>query len=227
MQKYLITAGLLVLILSARWANAVEHPVPLEKDADCATCHEDKTKGKAVHSAIAMGCTTCHEVKTEKDVTTVELTAPKNQICFTCHDVSKDKVKHGPYWQGNCVFCHDPHTSDQPKQLRANVNDLCISCHYGLPSQKVDKEARTITFPFGRTVSFDQVRATPQVGLDENGTTGHPMLSHPFSGPNKYGKAGDNQLTCLSCHQAHSSETANLMPPDVKRDIDVCAKCHR
>ena len=28
--------------------------------ATCVQCHEDKTKGKAVHSAIAMGCTACH-----------------------------------------------------------------------------------------------------------------------------------------------------------------------
>lgn len=205
---------------------AVEHPVPLEKDADCATCHEDKTKAPHVHSAIAMGCTTCHAVTTEGDKTNVELVQPKNQLCATCHEISADKVKHGPYWQGNCTFCHDPHTSEKPNQLRADTNTLCLSCHYGLADQKVDKEAKTITFAFGRTVSFDQVKATPQLGLDESGQSGHPMLSHPFSGKNKYGKPGE-EMSCLSCHQPHSSETAKLMPAGVKRDVDICSRCHR
>ena len=47
------------------WASvsfAGIHPVPLDKNTDsakCAECHEDKAKGKFVHSAIAMGCTSC------------------------------------------------------------------------------------------------------------------------------------------------------------------------
>ena len=53
------------------------HPVPLDKNTDsakCAECHQDKAKGKFVHSAIPMGCTTCHEVRVTKDVTRIKLT---------------------------------------------------------------------------------------------------------------------------------------------------------
>ena len=52
----------IIVLLSAfgatAWAGV--HPVPLDPKQDpatCAQCHEDKTKGKSVHSAIAMGCT--------------------------------------------------------------------------------------------------------------------------------------------------------------------------
>ncbi len=65
----------LVSALAGR-ASAAVHPVPLDKNTDsskCLECHEDKTKGKAVHSAIAMGCTTCHEIRVNKDVTRVKL----------------------------------------------------------------------------------------------------------------------------------------------------------
>jgi hypothetical protein len=53
-----------ILVLSlAGQAGAAKHPVPLDPKADsaiCLSCHEDKTKGKSVHSAIAMGCLSCH-----------------------------------------------------------------------------------------------------------------------------------------------------------------------
>jgi hypothetical protein len=58
---------LLFLIFMAGGAFAGKHPVPLDPKADpktCLECHSDKTEGKSVHSAMAMGCTTCHESQT-------------------------------------------------------------------------------------------------------------------------------------------------------------------
>ena len=66
----------IVVLIFAGPASAAKHPVPLDPKADsstCIACHEDKTKGKAVHSAIAMGCTSCHEIRTSKDVTRIKL----------------------------------------------------------------------------------------------------------------------------------------------------------
>ncbi len=48
--------GMAVLALGATRASASVHPVPLDKNTDaakCLECHEDKTKGKSVHSAMA------------------------------------------------------------------------------------------------------------------------------------------------------------------------------
>src|ERR1700690_238424 len=64
-------ACFIVVLVFAGRVSAEQHPVPLDPKADpstCVACHEDKTKGKAVHSAIAMGCTSCHEVRTVKDI---------------------------------------------------------------------------------------------------------------------------------------------------------------
>ena len=47
------------LIACAHGLLAAIHPVPLDKNTDsakCLACHEDKGKGKFVHSAIATGC---------------------------------------------------------------------------------------------------------------------------------------------------------------------------
>src|SRR5581483_6388247 len=74
-REWFLVCALVVLRAGGR-AYAAKHSVPLEKNADastCIACHEDKTKGKAVHSAIAMGCTSCHEVRVNRDVTRVKL----------------------------------------------------------------------------------------------------------------------------------------------------------
>jgi cytochrome c553 len=59
----------IVVVMLAGSASAAKHPVPLDPKADtstCLACHEDKTKGKSVHSAMAMGCTSCHEIRVNK-----------------------------------------------------------------------------------------------------------------------------------------------------------------
>src|ERR1039458_8429290 len=66
---------IVVLILAGR-VSAAKHPVPLDPKADtstCIACHEDKTKGKFVHSAMAMGCTACHEIRNTRDTPYIKL----------------------------------------------------------------------------------------------------------------------------------------------------------
>src|ERR1035441_10291523 len=113
----------LVVLLATR-ASAAVHPVPLDKNTDsakCVECHDDKTKGKHVHSAMAMGCTTCHEVRVNKDVTHIKLiTATPVALCLTCHaDKKAADIKgtvHPPAVR-DCLTCHDPHSSDNTNQL--------------------------------------------------------------------------------------------------------------
>src|SRR6266545_3507912 len=115
----------LVLLLSFAFpALAKQHPVPLEVKTDpakCLECHEDKSKGAHVHSAVAMGCTSCHEIRRNKEVTRVKLTtATAAKLCLTCHaDKNAAEIKgrvHRPAVR-DCVKCHDPHQSANEKQL--------------------------------------------------------------------------------------------------------------
>src|SRR6201997_322716 len=122
-------------------ALAKTHPVPLDKNVDsakCLECHEDKSKGKAVHSAIATGCLSCHEVRVNKDVTRVKLTTTTPyKVCLTCHS-EKDAAQikgtvHKPAVR-DCLTCHDPHTSDFKNQLLKATSgekkdNLCLTCH--------------------------------------------------------------------------------------------------
>src|ERR1700729_1587134 len=129
------------VILFAGRASAAKHPVPLDPKADsstCLTCHEDKTKGKSVHSAMAMGCTSCHEIRVNKDVTRVKLiTSTPQALCITCHadkDAATLKGTIHPPAVRDCVKCHDPHTSDNKNQLLkaesgGKGQNLCLDCH--------------------------------------------------------------------------------------------------
>ncbi len=214
--------GFLLLIVAGTLPlTAAEHPVKLEKDVDCASCHEDKTKGKAVHSAIAMGCTTCHEVKTEGETTTVALTSPKDQLCFTCHEKAKEEVKHGPYEKGSCVSCHDPHTSDFPKQLRAELNaNFCLECH----GPRKDIPEKLALFK-SQEITRDEFVQIPKIFLSADHASGHPIDGHPTTGiPNPM--KPEEKLTCTSCHATHASTEAKLLPHPDKEGRDVCAQCH-
>jgi predicted CXXCH cytochrome family protein len=210
-------------------AQATEHPVHLGKNPDtakCMECHVDKGKGKYVHTAIAMGCTTCHTVTNEKDATFIDLVSPANELCFTCHQKSSEKVLHGPYGQGDCIVCHSPHASDWPKQLLAPVQDLCMGCHVRARLQ-VNDQTRTATVPWGVTLTFDQLKGWQYIGLNKALTANHPVEGHPVTGPNTALGKGAREINCLSCHQPHHSESANLMPSNVSNETALCETCHK
>src|ERR1700690_4430679 len=82
-----LLALIFVIAIAPGWAK--EHPVPLDKNVDsakCLECHADKSKGKAVHSAIATGCLSCHEVRVNKDITRIKLiTSTPQALCLSCH----------------------------------------------------------------------------------------------------------------------------------------------
>ena len=212
-------------------AQAVEHPVPLGKNPDpsvCAQCHSDKSQGKYVHSAIAMGCTTCHDVTSAKGVTLITLVSPQNDLCFTCHEKSNDKVLHGPYAEGLCIACHSPHTGNYPNQLLADSQDLCLGCH-AQARLKVNQRKQKVTTPWGVTLTFSQTQGLQFLGLNKTLTANHPVVGHPITGPNT--ALGKGKISCLSCHEPHHSQKPNLMPPNLGNNpggyvTALCETCH-
>lgn len=91
----------------ASWA--AEHPGLVDKD--CPACHVQKITGKSVHSAMDSPCTVCHLRTTQGDMTTVSLSMSKAKICSACHDESAALRQHIPAVKGQCLECHDAHSS--------------------------------------------------------------------------------------------------------------------
>jgi predicted CXXCH cytochrome family protein len=226
--------------------SAAKHPVPLDPKADpstCVACHEDKTKGKAVHSAIAMGCTSCHEIRTVKDVTHIKLiTATPAALCLTCHaDKNSAEIKgrvHPPAVR-DCLKCHDPHTSDNKNQLLKPMSgdakqNLCLSCH---------KTGENVSAKGSRHAALDMgcdschtTHKTGEVGkveFDFHLTKAPPALCVDCHDVKSAGlqKAHQNQpfatANCVSCHDPHQSDSPKLMakfvhPPFADKQCEVC-----
>ena len=239
-------APLFLLAALTGTASAAKHPVPLDKNADsstCIACHEDKTKGKAVHSAMAMGCTSCHEIRVDKDVTRVKLiTTTPYSLCLTCHaDKKAADIKgtvHSPAVR-DCLKCHDPHSSENKNQLLKPVSgdekqNLCLSCHNtGL--NVAAKGSRHAALDMG----CDTCHTTHKTGeagkaeFDFHLTKASPALCldcHDAKGADLQ-KAHQNQpfekADCLSCHDPHQSPAPKLIakfahPPFADKQCEVC-----
>ncbi len=241
---------LVLVFLGAQSLRAGKHPVPLEKNADskqCVECHENKSKGKSVHSAVAMGCTSCHEVRVNGDVTRIKLTANTTQsLCLSCHSEKNAETiqgrVHSPAVR-DCVKCHDPHSSDNKNQLLKPAegdnkdSNLCLTCHAigtnvpkgGSRHAALDMGCSTchVTHKTGEPgkVEFDYhlTKSTPQLCFDCHDAKDEGLQ-----------KAHNNQpfdkADCLSCHDPHQSKSPKLIQAFSHApfgDKDSCSTCHR
>ena len=234
------------LVIAVVPAVAKIHPVPLDKNVDaakCLECHEDKSKGKAVHSAIATGCLSCHQVRVNKDTTRVVLvTATPYKLCLTCHgekDATQIKGHVHPPAVRDCLTCHDPHATDFKNQLlKAASGDkkvnLCLTCH-NQGENVPEKGSRHAALDMG----CDTCHTTHKTGAEatlENQfhlTKGTPALCidcHDVKDA-ALQKAHQNQpfvtANCVTCHDPHQSALPKLMakfthPPFADKSCDTC-----
>jgi len=239
-------ALLLILVALTSRGFAAVHPVPLDKNVDsakCLECHEDKSKGKSVHSAIATGCLSCHEVRVNKDVTRVKLiTAVPYKICLTCHaEKDAEQIKghvHKPAVR-DCLSCHDPHTSDNKFQLlKATSGDkkdnLCLSCHTQ-GTNVPEKGSRHAALDMGCDTCHTTHKTGPEATPENlfHLTKSAPALCIACHDPKDENlqKAHQNQpfgtANCLQCHDPHQSASPKLMakfqhPPFADKSCEMC-----
>jgi len=245
---------LVVMAALAIPSMAKRHPVPLDPNTDsakCIDCHQDKTKGASVHTAIQMGCASCHEVRVVKsrdkkrpDVTRVKLTKATSQaVCLTCHEGMKASAgnsrPHLPVTR-NCLSCHDPHVSSVKNQLKKGASgdrndNLCLACHIqGL--NVAPNGSRHAALDMG----CDACHVTHKTGVaDKRENTYHLTKDVPGlcldchdAKDKKLAEAHHNQpfatADCLTCHDAHQS----LKPKLAQRfqhapfESGACDACH-
>jgi predicted CXXCH cytochrome family protein len=233
--------------LTATRAAAAVHPVPLDKNTDpakCLECHDEKAKGKHVHSAMAMGCMSCHEIRVNKEITRVKLiTATPVSLCITCHaDKKAADIKgtvHPPAVR-DCLGCHDPHASDNPNQLLKPLSggekeNLCLKCHQtglhvpekGSRHLALDMGCDTchLTHKTGAEATpenrFHLTKAAPALCVDCHDTKDADLQKAHQNQP--FGTAN-----CLECHDPHQSASPKLMVkfPHVPFAQKTCEICH-
>ena len=238
-----------MLLALVRPVFAAKHPVPLDPNvnaAKCLECHADKTKGKAVHSAMKMGCLSCHEVRVSKDSTHVKLTtATPSALCFTCHaDKNPSGIKgkiHSPGVR-DCLKCHDPHASaNQGELLKATSGgtkgeNLCLDCHStGMNVPKGGSRHAALDTgcdachvvhksgnPGQAEFAYHLAKAAPQLCLDCHDVNAEDLR-----------KAHQNQpfasSDCLQCHDPHESRSPKLMQAFLHSPFEnkMCDSCHQ
>ncbi len=213
---FLVAPTLLLILHRQAVAQTVtEHPyiAPEEiKTETCLGCHADKKEGTFVHTAVTTGCESCHQATSEKELekTTVTLMAQGSELCALCHEAKKDPVVHGPYKAGQCLVCHNPHSSDFPRQTRAATNALCMSCHgASRPDVKVNAEGKTVSLLGGRTVDLASYEKAPKIGAGHHEKSMPRVASQPA--PGKEPRKPDAELSCISCHDPHASKAEHLL----------------
>lgn len=167
------------------------------KEQKCLDCHTAVASGKVVHPALDMGCESCHASPHAKKKPELSLVSAIPGLCYNCHDKGAftKKTVHPPVKDGQCTFCHNPHSSDTPLMLTQPVADLCAQCH-------ADKTEQHVLAGFGHGGS-------------------HPVKGKPD--PSRSGKG----LSCLSCHNPHSSSQKSLFTNESQSRDNLCLLCHQ
>ena len=197
-------------------ADDVDFPIPDEDSCVSSSCHAETATKKFVHEVAADGslCIACHQV-TEPGRHAIALVVAEEELCTECHDGLADgQYKHYPTEEGQCLFCHDPHQSDFPKQLTSSRETLCLECHEG-----PEASAAPIHGPVadGQCADCHDPHSSDHSGLL---TAGVPALCHEC-----HDKALEDAKGRMlqSVEVASESEESNGHPPFVAGD---CLACH-
>lgn len=241
-------AALCMFLLCSAAALSLPHMTEGQQ-INCLDCHGDLAPEKGVHPAVAMGCLSCHTGIDASDVPHKKknniakgLSAEQPDLCYGCHDKSmfEQKVVHAAVGMG-CTGCHNPHASKNPKLLATELPDLCYTCHEkGMFTKKVVHAA----LGMGCTVchrphaSDSPSLLTAPAGklcvtCHEKQSSGRHFMSrfsaiddHPVQGKADPSRPG-RELSCVSCHNPHSSVKHKLLVDESASSGNLCLLCHR
>lgn len=151
------------------------------------------------------------------------------KICLGCHEGLEEKMKkpfvHTPLAEGECIGCHNPHTSTYDMLMAAPADSICYTCHDSV----VPEEARSIhqVVAEGKCIScHDPHAADNEMNLLKKGSDlcyeCHQEMGEKIK-ENKYAHPPVRE-DCLECHDPHASgKNTSLLksgPPE------LCLECH-
>jgi len=230
---------------------AFSQPGPSGPSAiNCLDCHSELAPEKGAHPAVAMGCVSCHTGIDASDVPhkiknkiAKGLSAEQPDLCYGCHDKSnfEKKVVHAAVSMG-CTGCHNPHASKNSKLLTAEIPGLCYACHekgkFGKKTVHPPVESGMCLSCHSPHASNDAALLLQPVGklcttCHEKQSSGKHVMAgyglgddHPLQGKADP-SAPKRELSCVSCHNPHSSPGKKLLANAAAGPAELCLICHK
>ena len=226
-------------------------------DANCTKkCHSKKTAKKYLHGPVAANeCAICHgtnpkhaEKPKKNKFKPIEDVAAK---CFECHDKFKaKKLTHAPVEDGDCLACHDPHSSDYKFQLAGKGGDVCFGCHdediikdkfvhgpaavggcvacHEPHTADYEKNLRAKGSELCYMCHIDKAEAIHKAAVVHKPVSEDCTGCHnPHAAPKKFMLIADAPELCLGCHKDMKDKLAKVTVKHGALEKDrTCLNCH-
>jgi predicted CXXCH cytochrome family protein len=192
-------------------------------------CHAGFKSKKFLHDPIQKDkCTSCHEVKEIPDKKHAsKLLNNTNELCYKCHKNKKiiSGFVHGALSNGDCMVCHDPHSSDTNKTfLTTEGNELCFMCH---DDKKTDL-TRPVVHPPAQDACTNchnahgsKFKNNLESDVPDLCFNCHDDIKEKIKN-NKHKPVIEGK--CTKCHTPHGSESKKLL---LKSTKETCFTCHK
>jgi len=135
------------------------------------------------------------------------------------------KYSHLPFEQGECLKCHSPHSSKNPKLLTARGERLCFGCHDDkeMFSKKNEhdpaRKGNCLTCHSHHTSDYEELveKSPERICVTCHTVTKKSHFNYPVLGAD-----------CMSCHNPHGSNRSKLIKENSHKPFagKKCTKCH-
>lgn len=193
----------------------------------CFDCHNTLVSQKYIHAPAQESCEDCHTSNENKHplegTKGFDLADQSPTLCFYCHEEYSQKNIHAPAESGECLMCHNPHSSNNKALLTASsTNILCLQCHE-LDVPKTD----FVHSPVKNGACHechDPHQSNNNAFLKNTGSdlcfNCHKDTKTQMQAKNLHMPFEDD---CFNCHQAHSTAEKGLV---MEKTPTLCYNCH-
>lgn len=229
------------------------------QEKTCIDCHKRTVKKDILHGPVGADCTNCHKPNGQKhpleNVSGFSLIANGAKLCYTCHKSFQSTIKtykrvHPPVAKGECLECHEVHSSNDSNLIFTKPPDLCYFCHSKI-EKKVNK-SKIVHLPVkeeGGCIICHSPHASNQKKLLVSKNRTLCLSCH-----NKVIMKGDREITnidkllkeskvqhpalkkrCTACHRPHASNNKFLLKypfptgnyaKGTEETYELCLQCH-